>query len=72
MNIPLIIGSSVSLFSIITSSLLGIIELSQNYTISKLFLICGQIFNLEIFKFQISFQKYCMLLNFSFFDYILG
>ena len=31
MNIPLIIGSSVSIFSIITASLFGIIELSQNY-----------------------------------------
>tara|TARA_Y100001970_G_C14231455_1_gene858886 strand:+ start:2781 stop:3260 length:480 start_codon:yes stop_codon:yes gene_type:complete len=61
MNIPLIIGSSVSLFSIITSSLLGIIELSQNYTISKLFLILNTLFNSIILYY---FERYSDVIHY--------
>ena len=44
MNIPIILGSSVSIFCIFSASILGIVELSQNYTISNLFLTLNTLF----------------------------
>ena len=61
MNIPLIIGSSVSIFSIIASSLFGIIELSQNYIISNLFLTLNTLFN-ALFLYY--FERYSDIIHY--------
>ena len=62
MNIPLIIGSSVSIFSIIAASLFGIIELSQNYIISNLFLTLNALFNGILLYY---FERYSDIIHYN-------